>query len=183
MRHLGEGVLFSVHGDICFWGQSATSKRVNDVGALSGVCWPKLPGLVGTIVLETTSACLYLNCSLYKHTGIKIKYHNVQTLLIEHLSKHWVTLWYYVTPITYHYVTWDWKQSLRRLCLSRRRDLTKHTMTSVPKSSLSVSLYYDSPFLLGFLRRPSHDYVLIHGPKRFIRGDREEFTSTKSLFV
>lgn len=45
------GVLFSVHGDICFWGQSATSKRVNDVGTLSGVCWPKLPGLVGTIVL------------------------------------------------------------------------------------------------------------------------------------
>lgn len=34
-----------------FWGPSATSKRVNDVGVLSGVCWPKLPGLVGAIVL------------------------------------------------------------------------------------------------------------------------------------
>lgn len=109
-----------------FWGHSATSKRVNDVGVLSGCMLATLPGLVEAIVLTlrhscshetiSTSLCLSYNIHRSKRIGVKSYIISPNSCCYDiYQNTDGVAFWYYVTAITHHDVTQAQKQSFKRL--------------------------------------------------------------------
>lgn len=183
--HVGFCLVFAV---TCW---PAKSKGLNDVGdVLSGQCFL---GLVVAIVLELGCTAVAVKQSWPPCANRSIRKYWVgpknrcwekwdQLSLLWHLSKKWLKQ-------TRGFMLRLGNPSLERIILAimHRGDLTRHTVTPRAHTFPLVFSFYNDlcwlPSPLSPLRDPAlPGYILIHGPTRFMWGDREEFTSNKSFF-